>query len=387
MDERSQLLDLIYETVLEPRLWVTVMERMADTLGGNGGFLSRFSVEDGSGTALLARCDPAVLPRYRDYFASLNPFVIKPRPREYMSGWAPWISAEEDYLTRESLVRDEFYNDFMLPEDMHGLLLIDLGSKEFEISTLNIHCGKKRGRFDREAFELSTFLQSHLIRAFRLGELFTGARERGCGAEAALDSLEQGVIVVDGRSCIRYANPAAEKFLGAREGVELSDGRLAATQTGAARKLEALIGAATAPDAVDRLGGCMLAPSHGRGTLSVTVAPLQPDGLPMVTRDASALVTIADAQPDETAVSGKLVALFALTPAEVRIALALLRGATPRQTAKTFGVSVNTVRSQMASIFGKTDTTNQPELARLMMRLAVGPQICSRHRRRIPSPA
>ncbi|MGH6888783.1 MAG: hypothetical protein ACREHF_06260 [Rhizomicrobium sp.] len=200
MDERGQLLDLIYETVLEPRLWITVMERMADSLGGNGGFLSRFSVEDGSGTALLARRDPAVLPRYRDYFASLNPFVIKLRPREYMSGWAPWISAEEDYLPRESLARDEFYNDFMLPQDMHGLLLIDLGSKELEISTLNIHCGKKRGRFDREAFELATFLQSHLIRAFRLGELFSSTRERASGAAAALDCLEQGVVIVDGQS-------------------------------------------------------------------------------------------------------------------------------------------------------------------------------------------
>ncbi|MGH6888782.1 MAG: helix-turn-helix transcriptional regulator [Rhizomicrobium sp.] len=106
----------------------------------------------------------------------------------------------------------------------------------------------------------------------------------------------------------------------------------------------------------------MTAPFPGRGTLSVTVAPLQPDGLPMVTSDASALVTIVDAQPNEAAMSGKLVALFALTPAEVRIALALLRGATPRQTANTFGVSVNTVRSQLASIFGKTETANQPEL-------------------------
>ena len=93
----------------------------------------------------------------------------------------------------------------------------------------------------------------------------------------------------------------------------------------------------------------------------------------MFTSGPCALVTIADPKPDEHTVGVKLRELFALTAAEVRVALALLGGATPRRAAQTFDVSLNTIRTQMASIFSKTETANQAELSRLMLRLANQP--------------
>ncbi len=66
--------------------------------------------------------------------------------------------------------------------------------------------------------------------------------------------------------------------------------------------------------------------------------------------------------------------LFALTPAEARVAVALFEGATPRETADALGISFNTVHVHLARIFRKTGTGRQSQLMRAMMR-AVGSEL------------
>ena len=65
--------------------------------------------------------------------------------------------------------------------------------------------------------------------------------------------------------------------------------------------------------------------------------------------------------------------IFGLTPAEARLAILLARGATTTEVAATQGGSVATVRTQLASIFGKTHTRRQAELVILLARLSALP--------------
>ena len=65
--------------------------------------------------------------------------------------------------------------------------------------------------------------------------------------------------------------------------------------------------------------------------------------------------------------------LFGLTPAEIRVAVAVVEGATPREIADRFGVSVNTVQIQLARVFDKTATHRQTDLVRLLMRFVTQP--------------
>ena len=59
--------------------------------------------------------------------------------------------------------------------------------------------------------------------------------------------------------------------------------------------------------------------------------------------------------------------MFGLTPAECRVALLLGDGHAPKDIASMAGVSVDTVRSQIKSIFGKTGVNRQGDLIRLML--------------------
>lgn len=68
-----------------------------------------------------------------------------------------------------------------------------------------------------------------------------------------------------------------------------------------------------------------------------------------------------------------LEAMFGLTAAEGRLAVLLTGGATPSEAARSQGISVATVRSQLAAIFAKTRTRRQSELVALVARLSILP--------------
>jgi DNA-binding CsgD family transcriptional regulator len=68
-----------------------------------------------------------------------------------------------------------------------------------------------------------------------------------------------------------------------------------------------------------------------------------------------------------------LLALYGLTDAEARVALALFEGATSIEIARRFCVSLNTVRSQLARTFEKTGARGQADLVRLLARVSTIP--------------
>ncbi|GJE68878.1 helix-turn-helix transcriptional regulator [Methylorubrum podarium] len=61
--------------------------------------------------------------------------------------------------------------------------------------------------------------------------------------------------------------------------------------------------------------------------------------------------------------------IFGLTAAEGRLAAELSRGIPLATIAQSRNVSIATLRSQLASIFGKTGTSRQPELVALLARV------------------
>jgi DNA-binding CsgD family transcriptional regulator len=65
--------------------------------------------------------------------------------------------------------------------------------------------------------------------------------------------------------------------------------------------------------------------------------------------------------------------LFNLTPAEASLAVNIGRGKTPAAIARSNGVTIATVRSQLAAIFAKTNTQRQAELVGLLARVSLLP--------------
>jgi DNA-binding CsgD family transcriptional regulator len=82
-------------------------------------------------------------------------------------------------------------------------------------------------------------------------------------------------------------------------------------------------------------------------------------------RDSHADTRGAASRPER----GTPVKAFGLTPAEVRVASIIARGLSPEPAAEELSVAKVTVRNQIKSTSGKTDTHRQSELVALLSRI------------------
>lgn len=376
MGDAYDFIDTIYDAAYAPEGWAPVMERLADMVGGDSGWLSQINVRDGSGGHLndpVARIDEIWPRRYLDYFASRNPIAIAKDADTYLRDWVPIIVTHDDQIRRDDLVQTEFFNDFLRPQDVSSAMMIRLARFGAETATININCSFRRGRFDPADVALARQFQPHLIRAFKLGRRLSEARAIDGGAASLFEQSSHGLFLVDGQGRIRRLNPVAESLLAEAGGLCSAGGRLSARQAESARRLAGLIAAAAAADPSERTGGALALPTPTRALpLSVTVSPIRAERAWSYHVGPSVMVCVADLDSGAAPTEAQVRQLFGLTAAEARLALALCRGRSPRQAAADFGVSYQTVRSQLTRIFDKTRTHRQADLAHLLSRAAAG---------------
>lgn len=370
-DDHQRLLDLIYDAAIAPDGWTRVIERLADVVGGTSGWLSSISAADGSGEGLVARVDPIMTDLYKAYFGSISPFASHPNPHNYVARWRPIIKTDSYFLPKEELVKSEYYNDFMAPQQVHSVLVLGLASEGLHTQAINLHRPQGQPLFGPQEFELVRSFHPHVIRAYRMSKVFSGLGSQVRAMEASMDASPHALFVVDGAGQVQRMNRRAEQMARRADGLAVIGGRLTASHTDAARTLQALVGRAADP-VERRSGGMALLTAHSWTPVSITVTPIRAERWPVETGRPSVLVCATDPTGEVDLPDQTLRDLFALTGAEIRVVRALLAGRTPRQAATAFGVSVTTVRSQMARVFEKTGASGQAELSRLMTRIAGG---------------
>jgi DNA-binding CsgD family transcriptional regulator len=87
----------------------------------------------------------------------------------------------------------------------------------------------------------------------------------------------------------------------------------------------------------------------------------------------TSIIALLDRENRSTANPQTLQRMFGLTRAETHLALRLAHGDAPLEIARSWRLSRTTIRSQLASLFAKTDTKRQAELVALLGRISVLP--------------
>ncbi|HXQ14030.1 MAG TPA: helix-turn-helix transcriptional regulator [Caulobacteraceae bacterium] len=363
-----ELLDLVYDAAVAPELWPQVIERLIYLAGGDNGILVDQNQQTGRGEGLVVRVDPAMLVPYFGYYASRNVLLKTPDVRRFMSTWTPRILTDEDWLPKEALVRSEYYNDFLRPIDVHSVLMIRLAARDMNAVNLNIGRAERHGRFSAGDIDCITQIHPHLLRAYRLGVRFAEHRVADVAGGWLLETSPHAVFLVGADLRVRHANPAGERLASAGAGVSMISGRLGAHDAATQTKLVALVRKAATSDAESRSGGSMLIEAPDRLPLTVLVAPVSADRLAIVRGEPLAVVCVTDPQAGDGLPLQLARDLFGLTAAEARVAMELANGASPREIARTLGVSFYTVRAHLAHCYQRTGTTRQSELVALLLR-------------------
>lgn len=186
-----------------------------------------------------------------------------------------------------------------------------------------------------------------------------------------LDRLQVGVVVLDCQGRPMRISARAQAMLDARDGLQITSGRLRASCGVEDRAFQALLArTATGEDGPVRVlgNGLSLTKRSTERKMGVIVRSVGGGGCG---GQANVAVYIRDSEiaPD---VEAELVRqIFDLTPAEAAVARRLTDGLSLEETAQSLDISRNTARAHLRSIFSKSGITRQTELVRLVLNSAV----------------
>lgn len=190
------------------------------------------------------------------------------------------------------------------------------------------------------------------------------SRRQAAGAAhpalAALDKLPLAVIALDAEKRIIFMNRPGMELLRQGRGLTMSaTGICRAVGTGATQDLYAAIDGVIAGKDVAALP---LSLSDGEQPLALTATAAEAGE-----SDAKVLLFVQDRKRAALPSADMLRGLFGLTAAEAKLAQGLARGMDIPQAALESGITVNSARTYLKSIFAKTDTNRQAELVRLLL--------------------
>ncbi len=359
--DRDRLLFAIGRSASDPAIWTEILPDIARYCGGWGAQLvggyrssagvipvyhhSNFEPENVAHWIDLGGLDPRLNPRTR----------IMLRPSSFD------ILADGHFAEKDEINKNPLFNEVYEKIDVQNMLTSLYYRNQDLGNVVAVFRSKRQGAFEMESSARLRDLLPHLAASMELRLWFENK-----GAQLQLDALELVsvpaiVVTVDAR--IVGANAPAESLMRSSPHLEVRNGRLATADPTSAMALASAISAATAP--VDRAVGrrqvSRVRVSMGDSPAMVLrVAPIPSDSHAFHALSA-AIILIETSSGGSDQIEHRL-SIFSFTPAERRLARGLLAGLRLNDYAERSGLSLNTVRNQLRSLFSKTQTSRQIEL-------------------------
>ena len=181
----------------------------------------------------------------------------------------------------------------------------------------------------------------------------TSPRVDGLLASQVLNLLNVGLILVSSTGQVLGANESASQYLTDKDGLWDEHGLLAAEAVTETLQLRGAI-----REAVEngKPGGMLVRRSRDAQPHMVMIQPVGNGGV------GQALVAVRNGGAKSAGLADRVKALFRLGPAEADIAVQLARGSDIQEIAVVRGVTINTIRTQLASAMVKVGVRRQAEL-------------------------
>jgi len=286
-------------------------------------------------------------------------------------------SLSQQLVSTPALRRGAFYADYLRPLGIDAMVnSIVEASPEVGMHVLAMYNDLGQSEFTPEQFARLRAATPWVRSLMRAQRRLQQAQRHTSALERTLDQLPLGVMHVNRRGELRYLNEHARAWLGIEDACRILLRGATGWQTRQPLQL-----AQIHPALVPLLGSSLstqtpvsarLQPQHAGApaTLVALAAPLRGGTAPATGEALAQFILVPETPPHAGATVSVCSALYGLTPAEAALLPLLLQGMTPREMADTRQVKMPTVRSQLASLYAKTGTRGQAELAQRVLRVA-----------------
>jgi DNA-binding CsgD family transcriptional regulator len=258
------------------------------------------------------------------------------------------------------IAHDTFYQEYSRPVGTRHTLdyfLDSDGERDVYIAAMRSAC---QGPYSRRAAAQFRELGDHFLRALQCREDVERASAHARHANAALDGLNLGVVVVDASARVVLANRSARELLARGSPLRMRQSGLCCVHA----DIDALVSEKIAR----ALCGC---PSSlrvpGEPPLHLSAVPLPATGSLSPSDRPLVMLLMRGIPAAHSAQLGRLLQEhYGLTPAEAELAQGIAAGRTLRMLASDRRVKITTVKWQLQCVMQKLGVSRQADVVRIV---------------------
>lgn len=296
---------------------------------------------------------------YRTHWWRLDPIATDQSEARLLR--ARRAMSMDQLVERATLEQSAFYNDYWQRYGVHGGVVAAVevtGRRHAALCALH---GRSRElqHEDRALFDLFVAHARAALRQ-RHATLLRDTALRGL--LDSTDCLADALFVIDGRGTLMQSNASADDLLARGDIVRLRGGELRLGRCAGADPLADLLAELVAPELHEDTDSvrCLSVRDVADGELLVTAVRMA--GIPRADAPAAVIFLRRTGEARPIFRSHHLRDLFGFTPAEARVANALLAGERVEEIAARLGVRADTVRGHVKRMLAKTGTRRQSDL-------------------------
>lgn len=349
----DELIDVIYGAMLGETTWQDFLERLSDNapFGRTVMFSHNMSQSDDY-LALTARFENGEMDSYAEHYIQYNPWVDHCAIREVGLG-----VFSDEILPREKLIGTEFYQDWMVPNDIAasvGVTIDKSGACPLIISTVTSQADPDANRaFSNQMSRIAPHL-NRAARFYREG----GGKWAGFASGASLfEAVNIGVVIIgeDGRA--KTVSAAAQRM--ASQCVRTNPlGQISLRDETAQAVLRSML---------RRSYGGPKSHSLFAGDLKLTLLRVEKDRVSLYFEGPTVVILMERRGRGQDLLDlDRFAETYALTAAEQRALSGVVVGHSISQIAEAASVSRETVRTQIKRLYAKTGVNGQADLLRLV---------------------
>ena len=302
------------------------------------------------------------LDRYQERLFAMDPFLSL-KPGE--------VKSLMELVSPDDWFDSELYLLCLKPTGLYDALGVDLHVPGEIKAGLRVARNEGAPVFDQRDRDLIYALVPHLERALRLHVRMNIVESERDLYAGAVESLSLATIILDENGRLLSCNNMAKNLVSREPEVKIEDGYLILGDQATTKKLQSLINRilerrdSDEPAVVE----AMRVPRDGDfADLGVIVRPVPSgewsEGLSVPT----VAIFISDPEYGAEAPVNIIIQLFGFTPTEAQLSLLLADGLSLDEASEALGMSRNTARTHLRSIFSKTGVSRQTLLVRLILK-------------------
>ncbi|MGE0055711.1 MAG: helix-turn-helix transcriptional regulator [Hyphomicrobium sp.] len=358
--------EAIYASAGSPEQWPETLDRIAQCFSAVGAVLLQ-QHDDGRIIAITSAgiADAAI--DYANKWAAQDVRVSRGKEAGLLTPAGAYT--DRDIVTPAEMETLPFYKEFLTPHGLAWFVGGNVSPHPAVLVALSVQRARQQGAFTDEEVQLFLRIAHHVEKALRISIRIADLEATHLALAEALTRFDCAVYLFDDEARVVFANSKAEELIG--RVFRLAGSRLEPVLSSErARFAEGLNATKRNSMLSDAMGPILVRGPHDDLPFICHMQPLvlaEPQSLKMT--NATILLLVTDAHAAAKPDPGIIRDIFGITLGEARVAALVGTGKSPRETARSLGITEETTRVVLKRVFAKVGVSRQSELAALISRL------------------